>query len=258
MSRHLFRDDENLKNSELRETLSSLYEDLKYWHDKLPNGFDPEDAAPHILLLHIRYYTLLITMISCPKGSKSTHADQLEASCSDPFAGIAVSSARAIAGLVRIHQTKYGVSRSHIFALYAVNLALFVLLNHRSFDTSDPDFVSLALALHIIANRSNIGNSVFQIFKESLHGKVDGKKFKQSPLPDELKELLYEDYSSETEGGRSDEDDQLHDVGTASSQEGCGGGPGSEICEMLSRYESLTLGREEQVIQDLRETNFSY
>lgn len=210
------------------------------------------------MAISIRYYTLLITMISCPKGSKSTYADQLEASRSDPFAGIAVSSARAIAGLVRIHQTKYGVSRSHIFALYAVNLALFVLLNHRSFDTSDPDFVSLALALHIIANRSNIGNSVFQIFKESLHGKINSKKFKQSPLPGELKELLYEDYSSETEGGRSDEDDQLHDVGTASSQEGCRRGPGSEICEMLSRYESLTLGREEQVIQDLRETNFSY
>lgn len=59
MSRHLFRDDENLKNSELRETLSSLYEDLKYWHDKLPNGFDPEDAAPHILLLQCVYPNLL-------------------------------------------------------------------------------------------------------------------------------------------------------------------------------------------------------
>jgi hypothetical protein len=204
----------------------------------------------------IRYYTLLITMLTCPRGSKSTHADQLEASGSDHFAGIVVSSARAIAGLVRIHQTKYGVSRSHIFALYAVNLALFVLLNHSSFDTSDPDFVSLALALHIIAGRSNLGNSVFQIFKQSLHGKVDSKKFRESPLSDELKELLYED-SSETEGGRSqgsDEDDQLHEVGTTSQE---GGGPGSEICEMLSRYESLTLGKEEPAIQDLGEADFS-
>ena len=57
ISRHLFEDDDNLaKISQLRETLSSLYGDLKCWHDKLPNVFDPSDTpAPHILLLQCVY-----------------------------------------------------------------------------------------------------------------------------------------------------------------------------------------------------------
>ncbi|KAN0076320.1 hypothetical protein V8E54_006462 [Elaphomyces granulatus] len=47
ISRHLFEDDENLaKTSQLRETLCSLYGDLKYWHDKLPNVFDPSLRHP--------------------------------------------------------------------------------------------------------------------------------------------------------------------------------------------------------------------
>ncbi|KAL1964571.1 hypothetical protein VTN77DRAFT_6868 [Rasamsonia byssochlamydoides] len=272
VSRTLFVEDEELDENkdQLVQTVDSLYRNLKQWHDGLPSEFDPAcKPAAHILLLHIRYYTTLISMFICPRGVRNppkTFEKQKHEIEGADSASIGVSSARAIAQLVRIHQNEYGMSRSHIFALYAVNLALFVLLDQEekdSFDFFDPDFVALASAFSVITSRSALGQEVRSIFKQSFHQAIktkDGKRAHRR-LPEELKEILQEEQlsSSDTEeeesassssrgrerGGESVTDEETS-ADTSSEQEQEQGSTATALCEMLCRYEVLSLGKEEQ------------
>lgn len=207
---------------------------------------------------------------------------------------IGVSSARAIAQLVRIHQHEYGMSRSHIFALYAVNLALFVLLEHQqrrdqeheqegeeaepdtTFDPFDPDFVALASAFSVMTNRSALGQEVRSIFKQSIQqvmakdGKQRGitRRLSRAQLPEELREILRDDdQSGDTEeeesvpsssgrresggssaagpaGGDSSTDESSESETTSEQQQQEQGS--MALCEMLCRYEALSLGKEER------------
>lgn len=217
---------------------------------------------------------------------------------------IGVSSARAIAQLVRIHQHEYGMSRSHIFALYAVNLALFVLLEHQqqrgdrerdqdrekepdtTFDPFDPDFVALASAFSVITGRSALGQEVRSIFKQSMQqamtrdGKRGTRRLSRSQLPEELKEILRDDdQSDDTEeeesaaserresgasaresggsAGKSEGDsgtDEESQADTTSEQEQEQEQGSMALCEMLCRYEVLSLGKEERNSQEGEET----
>jgi hypothetical protein len=181
-------------------------------------------------------------------------------------ASIGVSSARAIAKLVRIHQEEYGISRSHPFALYA-----------------------LASAFSVITSRSALGQKIRVVFKKSFQQAMaakskDGADGKQrirgvlSPkLPDEVKEILEEDYSDHVSSSSSSSSPETEEEDpTSSSGGGPAGGKGRSkgdedsepdedasrstssdsekeqrhgqgagaLCEMLCRYEALSLGKE--------------
>lgn len=190
----------------------------------------------------------------------------------DP-ASIAISSARTIARLIRVHQEEYGISRSHVFALYAVNLALFLLLEFGVFDISDPDCISLTSAFAIITTRSILGREVRSIFRRSVSKSKKNGESKWDQLPEGLREILEDDLddSSDSEGGHDDEhghgvsDGSNHEGNTSTRttpmtpteedekqaqkmkkargpQEGAKG-----LCEMLCRYETMSLGRNDQV-----------
>ncbi|QKX64543.1 uncharacterized protein TRUGW13939_11718 [Talaromyces rugulosus] len=278
ISHTLFTDDEALDDDKahLSQTIEALYRRLRRWHDNLPDELNPaHKPAPHILLLHIRYYTTLISMFNCPRG----HNHQSKPTKVESPAGegqntnyIAISSAREIARLVSIHQREYGMSRSHIFALYAVNLALFVLLERGAFRISDPDCIALTSAFAVITTRSILGNRVLSIFRRSIRKTQDNRESTRwDELPDGLREILEEEEESSTysesqmgdssstssDDGEATSDNYDHDEPMVSSpaevekeesashhgthhHEGGGG-----LCEMLCRYEVMSLGRNE-------------
>lgn len=261
-------------------------------------------------MISIRYHTTLISIFNCPRGHNhlskpvdvgmkpTTTANLTQDSGEDP-ASIATSSARAIAKLVRIHQEEYGMSRSHIFALYAVNVALFLLLDYDIFDISDPDCITLTSAFAVVTTRSMLGQEVRAVFRRSIRKRTrDGRRSLWAQLPEGLKEVLEDDSSSSSssseEEGVDSEDDGSSDVDVASgtttsvetphanheqtpppatsserlssmSTTDNGQGPGKEqaqtskqrrtvpqqgptgLCEMLCRYETMTLGRDDHV-----------
>lgn len=233
----------------------------------------------------IRYHTMLISMFNCPRGHNDHHRQtdigtprnapksEMPEGGEDP-ASIAISSARAIARLIQVHQEEYGISRSHVFALYAVNLALFLLLEFDVFDISDPDCILLTSAFAIITTRSILGREVRSIFRRSVSKSKKNGESKWDQLPEGLKEILEDDSddSSDSEADHNDEhehdgvsDGPNHEGNTSTNttpitpteeedkqmqkpkkgrhpQEGSKG-----LCEMLCRYETMTLGRDDQV-----------
>lgn len=228
---------------------------------------------------------MLINMFNCPRGHNDKHKrtdigtprnapkSEMPEGGEDP-ASIATSSARAIARLIQVHQEEYGISRSHVFALYAVNLALFLLLEFDVFDISDPDCISLTSAFAIITTRSILGREVRSIFRRSVSKSKKNGVSKWDQLPEGLKEILEDDSddSSDSESDHNDEheydgvsDGLNHESNTSTNttpitpteeedkqiqkpkkgrhpQEGSKG-----LCEMLCRYETMTLGRDDQV-----------
>lgn len=224
-------------------------------------------------------------MFNCPRGHNDQHKptdigtsttapkSQMPEGGEDP-ASIATQSARAIAKLIRVHQEEYGISRSHVFALYAVNLALFLLLEFGVYDISDPDCVSLTSAFAIITTRSILGREVRSIFRRSVSkSKKDGVS-NWEQLPEGLREILEDDSddSSDSEGDHHDDhehdgasDDPNHEGITSPAtipiipteeenkqapkpKKGRGPQEGSKgLCDMLCRYEMMTLRRDDQV-----------
>lgn len=151
------------------------------------------------------------------------------------------------------------MSRAHYFALYTVNLALFTLLESNPFDILDPDFLALASSFSVIAGRSHLGRNLFHLFRQSTRSKAQGKRIRESEsaVPDELKDLFDEDavakgvsrldnYASGLE--KLAQDERYHGLPGLP-----GGFEGSEMQEyhglglldMLDRYESLSLGKDE-------------
>ncbi|KAL2010880.1 hypothetical protein VTN00DRAFT_3598 [Thermoascus crustaceus] len=316
ISRGLFSEGSPVRASQPDETALALYDRLNRWHEQLPDFFGRDKTpAPHILLLHMRYHTSIITLFTCRRKSEPEQQKSPEGSASPASEGsqqqkspetktsptsaqpttpsgissteTTLSSARSIAELVRIHRREYGMSRSHAFALYAVNLALFVLLDHypdhfNLFD--DQDFLSLAAAFSIISSRSILGRNMYHIFRQSVRSKakVAGTAAKAKEpatrLPDEIKDLILgadeeepspasassvstagtafsitKGPSSAASGGgspESDEDDRRSgamevEEETGGKREGQGAG-GLSVCEMLERYEALSLGKDER------------
>jgi hypothetical protein len=224
-------------------------------------------------------------MFNCPRGhnhdmemKKETPESIIPDTSEDP-ALIATSSARAIAGLVRIYQDEYGMSRAHVFALYAVNLALFLLLDYGIFDISDPDCIALTSAFAVTTTRSILGQEVRAVFRRSIRKKTGDRESLWDQLPEGLKEILEDDSSSEEEyegdHGHSDSDDVMSgasdevtptnpdETASTSSEQMSSGTNGEQIlskqrrsvpqqgptglCEMLCRYETMALGRDDHV-----------
>ena len=80
----------------------------------------------------MRYYAIIIPIFTCPRGLHNSRALMVGQTEIDDIgrSSIEISSARSIASLVQIHRTEYGISRCHPFALYYINLALYVLVDY--------------------------------------------------------------------------------------------------------------------------------
>ncbi|KAL1855019.1 hypothetical protein Plec18170_004433 [Paecilomyces lecythidis] len=267
LSRNLFSDSESSPPvSGRREIANRLYERLKKWKSSLPDIFDPEkNPAPHMLLLSARYYTTVINLFMCRDGpdcstkrSTGSSPPTPPESPSSRSEEIKLCCAREIASLMRIHRREFSMSRSHPFALYAINLALYVLLDQPAdtFDVLDEDFLSLAAAFNIIASRSILGRNLFHIFRQSVRSKEQGAKARASnAVPEELKELFsedldsdkWDDYASGLE--KLNEDSRYPSIGADQDEvdpRKLQNYEGFSLCDMLGRYESLSLGRDDK------------
>ncbi|KAH8431122.1 Zn(II)2Cys6 transcription factor [Aspergillus melleus] len=258
ISRQLFTVNGTSSSAEhQRRIKETLYERLCRWHDSLPAIFDPEyRPPPYIILLRMRYYTLIITMFSfTPKEDVSRFESEAPQTPESPPGlnlfpkynanDIVQSAARTISGLALLHRREFGMTRAHQFALYAINLALFTMLVHDTFDILDPDFLSLASSFHTIASRSRLGRNLFYLFRETTRSRDQNKRLQDShAVTAELKALFemtpnshftaLDDYARGLEKLEADEryrgmpDDVDH-----------------SISSMLDRYESLSLGKDE-------------
>ena len=152
-------------------------------------------------------------------------------------------AARDIAELTRLYRREFGVSRTHHFAMYAINLALFVMLEQESFDVLDEDFLSLASAFTIVASQSALGRNLFHIFRQSVQAKGQGDRVRgRISVPDELKVLFDEKYSK-MGYSRADEYADRHEIKVKGDQT-VQDYPGLGLSDMLDRYESLSLGND--------------
>lgn len=141
--------------------------------------------------------------------------------------------------------------------MYAVNLALFTMLDQESFDVLDQDFLSLASTFSVMASRSTLGRNLFHIFRQTVRSKAQGKRIRESSaVSEELKDLFDEEAAARGDGkrGRYDEyaegleklnqDEKYRGIGVGEG-EGLQDYPGLGLFEMLDRYESLSLGKDD-------------
>ncbi|KAL4882556.1 hypothetical protein BJY04DRAFT_206827 [Aspergillus karnatakaensis] len=194
-------------SGDIRQQKQSLFNDLHAWESALPPIFNPNSQpAPHIILLRMRYHALLINLYcdwfdgklpfnhatgqAAPAPStRAADRDSLE---------VALSSAREISSLTRLHKRAYGMDRAHQFAMYAILLALFAFLEQTSFNVLDHDFLSLTSAFSVIASRSQVGMNLFHIFRHSVRSRLECGKWESSiKIPTELEELFFKNDSSE-------------------------------------------------------------
>ncbi|RAH78941.1 hypothetical protein BO86DRAFT_402285 [Aspergillus japonicus CBS 114.51] len=232
-----------------------LYLRLRKWQRGLPPCFDPaEKPAPHIILLWMRYHTLVINLCFDALGPNARLSHQNETSDAkdqfNPFA-IAISSARSIASLARLQRTEFGMEHAHQFAMYAVNLALFALLEQKSFDILDQDFLTLTSAFSIIACRSQVGRNLFHLFKLSVRSRNQGSRVARSTdVPPGIKELFRQDSESQqpdrwdhyAEGLTKADGDPSYIDGMGSEVKSSAA---TGMHDMLERYERLSVGKEE-------------
>lgn len=145
--------------------------------------------------------------------------------------------------------------------MYAINLALFTMLEHDSFDVLDEDFLTLASAFCIVASRSTLGRNLFHIFRQSVRAKAQGHRIRgATAVPDELKDLV-DETSKERGCCRFDEyADGLEKLNRKDKYHGIGEGggkrlqdyPGLGLSDMLDRYESLSLGKNDVSVERYR------
>lgn len=215
----------------------------------------------------MRYNTLIINLFSCtssnehsstttegPKTPESPPRQTPEPASKYNAWDLAQTAARNIATLTRLHRCEVGVSRAHHFAMYAINIALFTMLEQDSFDVLDPDFLSLASAFSIIASRSALGRNLFHIFRQSVRAKAQGSRIRDATsIPDELKDLFDEESSAKghsrfdeyAEGLEKLDQDEKYQGITESEAQSLQDYPGLGLSDMLDRYESLSLGKDE-------------
>ncbi|KAI9035129.1 transcription factor domain-containing protein [Aspergillus affinis] len=166
---------------DLRPHKRALYDRLRRWEEELPPAFAPaKKPASHILILRMRYHALLINLLlNGLGGSLPFHPSHLQeprgrfdTTASTEAWDTALSSAREIAGLVRLHREEYGIVRAHPYTMYTIMLALFTLLEHPSFELLDRDFLSLTSSLSVVASCSRVGKNLWRIFRQSVRARV--------------------------------------------------------------------------------------
>lgn len=215
----------------------------------------------------MRYHTLIINLFSCisedevptfePKTPESPprHTPETKYNAAE----VIHCAARGIAALTRLHRREFGVGRAHHFAMYAINLALFTLMESESFDVLDEDFLTLASAFSIIASRSALGRNLFHIFRQSVRGKAQGSRIRgAAAVPDELKDLFDEESAARGCSRFDEYADGLEKLNQKDKYHGIGGDrglqdyPGLGLSDMLDRYESLSLGKDDVLVERYR------
>jgi hypothetical protein len=219
----------------------------------------------------MRYHALIINLFSCisddevplpafePKTPESPprHTPEPKYNAGE----ITQTAARGIAALTRLHRREFGVSRAHHFAMYAMNLALFTMLEQSTFDVLDEDFLSLASAFSVVASRSALGRNLFHIFRQSVRAKAQGHRIREAvAVPDELKDLFDEDSSAKGHSRFDDYAEGLEKLNRDAKYHGIGGEgvlglqeyPGLGLSDMLDRYESLSLGKDDVLAERCR------
>ncbi|PWY77084.1 C6 transcription factor [Aspergillus heteromorphus CBS 117.55] len=240
----------------------TLYERLRAWYTGLPEFFDPHRRPPpYIILLRMRFHTLVINIFSFEGDGYVSSPDSEAPKTPESPPGlsplskyntfeIVQSAAHAIATLTILHRREFGISRAHHFAMYAINLALFTMLEPESFDILDADFLALASAFSSIANRSHLGRSLFHMFRQSVRAKGQGRHLRESHLAsDDLKEMFDEESTMSSQW--DDYAKGLQKLETDERYHGIMEGDRS-LSEMLDRYESLSLGKDEIAPERLR------
>lgn len=169
-------------------------------------------------------------------------------------------AARGIAELAQLHRQEYGLSRAHQFAMYAINLALFTLMEQEGFVVVDEDFLALASAFSIVASRSALGRNLFHIFRQSVRAKAQGDRIRRaSSISDELKDLFdeestgrghdrFDDYAEGLE--KLNQEQKYHGIGREGTN--LQDYPGMGLSDMLDRYESLSLGKDDVFLERYR------
>ncbi|KAJ6104115.1 hypothetical protein N7523_010435 [Penicillium sp. IBT 18751x] len=263
ISRSMFANEQrHLDEGEHRQSRQVLYERLNQWYELLPDAFEDRfKPPPHILLLKMRHHTLTIHLFSCNYDSKSANEGPQNPESAPRYTPdfnynaleIAQSAARSIAALTRLLRRENGVSRAHHFAMYAINVALFTMLEQESFDLLDPDFLSLTSAFSVVASRSALGRNLFHIFRQSVRAKAQGDRIRDSDsVTDDLKNLFDEETSNEGHSRYDEYADGLEKLNQKKKYNGIGKGgqslqnyAGLGLSDMLDRYESLSLGKDD-------------
>lgn len=160
----------------------------------------------------------------------------------------AVSSAREIPALSQLMRTEYGMEYGHQSTMYAVNVALYTLLEQPTFDILDSDFLRLTSAFSIIASRSPVGRNLFHFFKLSVRSRNQGKRLRDfDEVPIEIRGIFWQDPKSQSphkwhqaarSEGRAFDMESLEDNPQAL--------PPSRLKEMIGEYEKLSVGKEER------------
>ncbi|KAJ5808041.1 hypothetical protein N7474_009310 [Penicillium riverlandense] len=229
-----------------------VYSRLQEWGRKLPRIFDPKEVqAPYILILMMRYHTLVINLwcydLQDNLASIKASEDTPDSAIPDSYAvKIALSSARDIAYLIEVYRAEYGLIYCHQFAMYAINVSLFCMLAQESFDILDSDFLSLTSAFSTVACRTKVGRHLFHAFKLSVRSRTQGG---QSLNTDDVSPVIRELFGPREKPGEPDRWDHYAE-GLAEVE---GGGsflgeldmdpivPG--LVDMLKWYERMSIGK---------------
>ncbi|KAH2331674.1 hypothetical protein KXV44_006101 [Aspergillus fumigatus] len=266
VSHHLYQDPK--PDATHHEQKRELYDRLQEWEAQLPGFFDPAGKPlAHILSLRMRYHAIMIslardgfgvhTFFSAEDGKSQTTvppSSQLPAHLREKATEQSLASARAIAALVRVHREEYGIGRTHPFTTYAIMVALFTILDHAAFDILDTDFLSLTSAFSVIACRSQVGRNLFHIFRQSVRAQdQEGRVLQSDQVPEEIKELFGRYPRSSKPDKWDDYEDGLDKLGTAEGRDVAAADgmrmrnhAASGVRDMLSKYESLSLGQQSQ------------
>ncbi|KAL2830475.1 fungal-specific transcription factor domain-containing protein [Aspergillus cavernicola] len=253
-------------NSNVRKQKQMLHKQLQQWEANLPAIFMPtEKPPPHIILLRMRYHALLINLY-CDWFYGKPPFNFQEPSTRIAEAGAletALSSARQISALTRLHNEEFGMDRAHQFAMYAILLALFAFLEQQSFNVLDHDFLSLTSAFSTMARRSQVGMNLFHVFRHSVRTRLEsGKSASSIKMPTEIQELFGSEsikspdrWTHYAEGlQRLADDGEYFGIVNESGQPYAASGIG----DMLRKYESLTLGKADDMQGREESSNFGF
>ncbi|CAG8072268.1 unnamed protein product [Penicillium salamii] len=246
----------------LNQVKQDVYNRLCQWETDLPEIFDPKGhPAPHILLLRMRYHALMINLCCDNFGNYSSFAtmEKRVPMNLDPGKGatapeVALASARQISLIIQLMRTQYGMRYVHQFAMYAINVAIYTLLEQADFDILDPDFLHLTSAFFTISSRSQVGKSLYHFFKLSVRSRDSGQRLATlEVIPAELKEIfaqVHQAGEANSKPGRSDSQQDLKD--NPSSM------PSPGLKDMIGEYEKLSVGREERPFDHRESGNFEF
>lgn len=149
-----------------------------------------------------------------------------------------------MSALIRLHREQYGIVRAHQYVMYTMVLALFTMLEQQNFNVLDYDFISLTNSFAIFANLSEVGSDLFRIFRQSVRRRSRKEQTETGEEENswESSSLInspdrWTDYAEALR--KLAETDDVEDNASVCAA--------SDIGDMLSMYETLSLGKEDDL-----------